>query len=84
LFVTERAVFRAGEAGLELIEIAPGIDLERDIFGQMAFRTPVASDVREMDVRLFGTGLMGLDEDMSRKERRYRSERVAEWSRTHG
>jgi propionate CoA-transferase len=84
LFVTERAVFRAGEAGLELIEIAPGIDLERDIFGQMAFRTPVASDVREMDVRLFGTGLMGLAEDMSRKERRYRSERVAEWSRTHG
>jgi propionate CoA-transferase len=84
LFVTERAVFRAGEAGLELVEIAPGIDLERDIFGQMAFRTPVASDVREMDVRLFGTGLMGLAEDMSRKERRYRSERVAEWSRTHG
>jgi propionate CoA-transferase len=37
-----------------------------------------------MDVRLFGTGLMGLAEDMSRKERRYRSERVAEWSRTHG
>ncbi|MGB0741107.1 MAG: acyl CoA:acetate/3-ketoacid CoA transferase, partial [Planctomycetaceae bacterium] len=38
LFVTERAVFRLTTAGLELIEIAPGIDLERDVFAQMGFR----------------------------------------------
>ncbi|MFZ9091441.1 MAG: acyl CoA:acetate/3-ketoacid CoA transferase, partial [Planctomycetaceae bacterium] len=38
LFVTERAVFRLTTAGLELIEIAPGIDLERDVFAQMRFR----------------------------------------------
>ena len=39
LYVTERAVFRRNEAGrLELIEVAPGIDIERDILAQMEFR----------------------------------------------
>jgi len=82
LFVTERAVFRVAASGLELIEVAPGIDIERDIFGQMDFRTPVAADLREMDARIFAPGLMGIAEETSRKERRYRSERVAEWYRS--
>ena len=38
LFVTERAVFRVGANGLELIEIAPGLDAERDVIAQMGFR----------------------------------------------
>src|SRR6478752_1903819 len=46
LFVTERAVFRIGVDGLELIEIAPGLDLERDIIPNMGFRPQVARDLQ--------------------------------------
>jgi propionate CoA-transferase len=79
LFVTERAVFRIGAQGLELCEIAPGVDLERDVFGQMDFRPPVAADLKEMDVRLFHPGLMNLREDVTQRGRQYRSARLAEW-----
>ncbi len=60
LYVTERCVFRLTDAGLELIEIAPGIDLERDILGQMAFRPAIAPALKLMDARLFGAAPMGL------------------------
>jgi propionate CoA-transferase len=52
LYVTERAVFRLSTDGLELIEMAPGIDLQRDILDQMAFR-PIMRRVGEMDAALF-------------------------------
>jgi propionate CoA-transferase len=52
LFVTERAVFRLTPDGLELTEIAPGVDLERDVLAHMGFR-PLMQDVRSMDPRLF-------------------------------
>lgn len=52
LYVTERAVFRLGEGGVELTEVAPGVDVERDILDQMAFR-PYAKNVREMPATLF-------------------------------
>jgi propionate CoA-transferase len=52
LYVTERAVFRLGDGGLELIEIAPGVDLERDILAHMAFR-PIVRAVREMPAHVF-------------------------------
>ena len=38
IYITERAVFKAVEGGLELIEIAPGIDLQKDILDQMEFK----------------------------------------------
>ncbi|MDB5347646.1 MAG: ydiF [Schlesneria sp.] len=52
LFVTERAVFRLLCEGLELIEVAPGINIERDVIGQMSFR-PIMKDVRTMPAHVF-------------------------------
>ncbi|MGB1109251.1 MAG: acyl CoA:acetate/3-ketoacid CoA transferase [Gammaproteobacteria bacterium] len=53
LYITERAVFRLTTNGPELIEIAPGIDLERDVLGQMGFKPGVSSDLKMMDATLF-------------------------------
>ena len=79
IFVTERAVFKVGDQGLELVEIAPGVDVERDVIAHMGFRPQVSPDLKEMDPRIFGTGLMGLGSLVHAKPRRYRSERVARW-----
>ena len=59
LYVTERAVFLLTKDGLELTEIAPGIDLEKDILAQMEFK-PIMKDVRFMDSRIFEDAPMGL------------------------
>jgi propionate CoA-transferase len=47
-FVTERCVFDVEPGGLRLIEVAPGIDVERDIVAQMDFRPAIASELRPM------------------------------------
>ncbi len=68
LYVTERCVFQlAAAGGLELIEIAPGIDLERDVLGQMDFMPAIASDLRLMDPALFEAGTIGLRERLLAK-----------------
>ena len=76
LYITERAVFRRGPEGLELIEAAPGVDLERGIFANMGFRPQIASDFREMDSRLFHPEPMGLAADLTQKPRRNIPERL--------
>jgi propionate CoA-transferase len=77
LYITERAVFRRNEAGrLELIEIAPGIDLERDIFAQMQFRPDVSPALKEMDARIFRPEPMGLAALIAAKARPIRSKRL--------
>ena len=62
-YITERAVFRLTDDGIELCEMAPGVDIERDILGQMDFVPKVASDLRTMDERIFRPGRMGLRDD---------------------
>ncbi|MFA9480278.1 acyl CoA:acetate/3-ketoacid CoA transferase [Phycisphaerales bacterium AB-hyl4] len=52
LFVTERAVFRLIDVGLELIELAPGINLDRDVCAQMAFM-PIVRNVKPMPAHVF-------------------------------
>jgi propionate CoA-transferase len=59
LYVTERCVFRLGERGLELVEVAPGIDIERDILAHMEFR-PVIDDPQPMEEAIFEPTGMGL------------------------
>ncbi|MDQ2989344.1 MAG: malonate decarboxylase subunit alpha, partial [Pseudomonadota bacterium] len=58
LYVTERCVFRLVQAGLELIEVAPGVDVERDIMAQMAFRPQISAHVKTMDTRIFADAPM--------------------------
>ncbi len=65
LYITERCVFRLTTEGLELTEVAPGIDIERDILAKMAFK-PVVRKPREMNRRIFRSDPMGLREDMLR------------------
>jgi propionate CoA-transferase len=64
VYVTERAVFRLCEEGLELVEVAPGVDVERDVLGQMDFRPVIRGTPKTMDAAIFGAGPMGLRERM--------------------
>jgi acyl CoA:acetate/3-ketoacid CoA transferase len=60
LYVTERAVFRLTPTGLVLSEVAPGLDLYRDVLSKLEFRPEVAPDLKEMERALFGPGPMRL------------------------
>ena len=53
LYVTERAVFELREGWLTLTEIAPGIDLQRDVLDQLAAPIPLSPDLKLMDERIF-------------------------------
>ena len=64
LYVTERCVFALRPDGLELIEVAPGIDIERDILALMDFKPLVRRDPLPMDERIFRDGPMELREDL--------------------
>ena len=63
LYVTERCVFELTPEGLKLTEIAPGIDLDRDILALMAVR-PLIDELAEMDARIFRNREMDLRTDL--------------------
>lgn len=62
VFITERCVFCLEKDGLTLVEIAPGIDLQRDILDNMDYRPIISRDLKEMPKELFHEGPMGLAE----------------------
>jgi propionate CoA-transferase len=79
LFVTERAVFRPVAGGVELLEIAPGVDLERDVLALMDFRPRISPELRRMDAGIFRRERYGLAERVQANPVAPRSRRVAEW-----
>lgn len=62
LYVTERAVFKLTKKGLELIEIAPGVDLNKDILEQMEFVPEISKNLMLMNQGIFSDEIYGLKE----------------------
>jgi acyl CoA:acetate/3-ketoacid CoA transferase len=60
-YVTERCVLKLLPDGLTVTEVAPGVDLQRDVLGQAAIPLRVAQDIRPMDSRLFAPEKMQLE-----------------------
>ena len=60
LYITERAVFELSDQGLVLTEIAPGIELNKDILAHMEFKPVVSEHLKLMDERIFKEALMEL------------------------
>ncbi|MEO8410926.1 MAG: CoA-transferase, partial [Propionivibrio sp.] len=61
VYVTERCVLELGADGLTVREIAPGVDLQRDVLDQADFALNVDPQLRLMDARLFHDAAMGLE-----------------------
>ena len=66
LYVTERCVFQLLDGRITLIEIAPGIDLKRDILAQMDFVPAIATDLKTMDAAIFREEWGGLAQTLER------------------
>jgi propionate CoA-transferase len=60
LYVTERAVFELTADGPLLTEVAPGLDIERDVLARLAFRPKLSAKLATMDAALFGEPPLGL------------------------
>jgi propionate CoA-transferase len=64
LYVTERCVFQLTPQGLELIEIAPWVNLEKDVLAHIGFEPIIRGEPKLMDARIFADELMGLQDDL--------------------
>lgn len=62
LYVTERAVFKLAKEGVILEEVAPGVDIDKDIISKMSFVPIHGSSLQQMDERLFRDEKMGTRE----------------------
>ena len=60
IYVTERAVFRLENGKLLLTEIAPGVNLEKEVLARMEFVPEIAGDLKTMDTAIFKPGKMRL------------------------
>jgi propionate CoA-transferase len=68
-YVTDRAVFRLAPEGLEVTEVAAGVDLDRDVLAQIGFPVRVPPAVRRMDPRLFRPSAMGFAAEFHERAR---------------
>lgn len=64
MFVTERAVFRMTNSGIEISEVAPGIIIERDVLPYIPFPIILPSTIKTMDHRIFSEGPMGIKDEI--------------------
>jgi propionate CoA-transferase len=64
LYITERCVFKLTADGLELTEIAPGVDLQKDILDKMDFKPIIHGAPKLMDARIFSEEAMNIRPEM--------------------
>ncbi len=72
-YMTERCILKLINGKVELIEVAPGIDIETDILAHMDFR-PVMNDVKIMDARIFKPSAMGIRKEFLKYDIQKRSD----------
>jgi propionate CoA-transferase len=71
-YITERCVFTLTKGGLELVEVAPGVDVERDILAHMDFAPIIRHAPRLMSAKIFTDAPMGIRESLFGSEMAHR------------
>ena len=69
-YITERAVFKLISGNLTLVEVAPGVDIEKDIMNMMEFRPNVSKAINEMDRAIFLNWRLGLSKKGPRHQQK--------------
>lgn len=64
LYVTERAVFRLSSDGIVLTEIAPGVDLQKEVLDMMEFEPLISSGLKTMDLKIYSKNPLGLKDHL--------------------
>jgi len=64
-YITERAVFKLSENGLLLTEVAPGVDIQKDVINKMEFKPRISANIAKMDSRIFNNTVMNIKTEIS-------------------